>query len=282
MPTSMKIWFTNADSANVTWNTDHTVATVIHTMNCYPLVGVWTDAGEQIFPTVTCLDGYTFRLDFGRVIDIVVDHPWRLTIAYGGSYDDSEEPEESSSSSSNPSSSSSSPSSSSSSADPEQINPFTGQEYYSGHWTEVVKYCRALNIDQGRLSAVRPLNIVQYQAQVDGIIDGYFSESYFLPITKYNQVDVNGEVHLVFPQRLRYLAQQMVAGLLMLSEFQHQEQNMNEAGKTMFEEAKKEVYQMTLWNHRIPGQRYKSRTGHTMPPGFEPGHELIEQIWSMT
>jgi hypothetical protein len=49
----------------------------------------------------------------------------------------------------------------------------------------------------------------------------------------------------------------------------------------MFEEAKKEIYQMTLWNHRIPGQRYKSRSSHTMPPTFEPPHELIEQIWSM-
>ena len=161
------------------------------------------------------------------------------------------------------------------------VNPLTGQEFYSGSVEDVIKYCKSLNIDSGRLAAVKPVNVEQYQAQVDGIIDGYFSESYFLPITAYNQVDVNGNVHLIFPQRLRYLAQQMVAGLLMLSEFQQQEQNMNEAGSKMFEEAKKEIYQMTLWNHRIPGQRYKSRTSHTMPPGFEPGHELIEQIWSM-
>ena len=157
------------------------------------------------------------------------------------------------------------------------VNPLTGQEFYSGSVEDVVKYCKSLNIDSGRLAAVKPVNVEQYQLQVDGIIDGYFSESYFLPITAYNQVDVNGNVHLVFPQRLRYLAQQMVAGLLMLSEFQHQEQNMNEMGSKMFEEAKKEIYQMTLWNHRIPGQRYKSRTSHTMPPGYEPGHDLIEQ-----
>ena len=161
------------------------------------------------------------------------------------------------------------------------LNPLTGQEYYSGSVEDVVKFCKSLNIDSGRLAAVKPVNVEQYQAQVDGIIDGYFSESYFLPITAYNQVGVDGQVHLVFPQRLRYLAQQMTAGLLMLSEFQHQEQNMNEAGQRMFEEAKKEIYQMTLWNHRIPGQRYKSRQSRTMPPGFEPGHDLIEQIWSM-
>ena len=161
------------------------------------------------------------------------------------------------------------------------LNPDTNQEYYSGSVEDVVKFCKALNIDSGRLSGVNPINIEKYQHQVDGIIDGYLNESYFLPIKAYNQVDANGIPHKIFPQRLRYLAQQMVAGLLMLSEFQHQEQNMNEAGKAMFEESKKEIYQMTLWNHRIPGQRWKSRTSHTMPPGFEPGHELIEQLWSM-
>ena len=162
-------------------------------------------------------------------------------------------------------------------------NPETSEyEYYSGSVDDVVKFCKSLNIDEGRLSAVKPINVMKYQEQADGIIDGYFSESYFLPIKMYHQATGNGdEVKLIFPPRLRYLAQQMTAGLLMLSEFQHQEQNMNEAGQKMFEESKKEIYQMTLWNHRIPGQRWKSRTSHTMPPGFEPGHELIEQLWSM-
>ena len=117
--------------------------------------------------------------------------------------------------------------------------------------------------------------------QAEEIVDGMLCENYFLPIKPYNQVDANGVPHLVFPGRLRYLTQQMTAGLLMLSEFQHQEQNMNEAGQKMFEEAKKEIYQMTLWNHHIPGQRWTDRTTHTMPPRFAPPHELMEQIWSM-
>ena len=162
------------------------------------------------------------------------------------------------------------------------LNPDTGQEYYSGTIDDVVKFCKSLNIDSGRLSAVKPISIEKYQYQVDGIIDGYLNESYFLPIKPYNQVDANGIPHKIFPQRLRYLAQQMVAGLLMLSEFQHQEQNMNEAGQKMFEESKKEIYQMTLWNHRIPGQRWKERSlGHTAPPNFVPPHDMMEQIWSM-
>lgn len=161
------------------------------------------------------------------------------------------------------------------------INPDTNQEYYSGTAEDVIKFCKSLNIGSGRLAAVQPASIETFQHQTDQIIDGMLVDSYFLPIKPYNQVDADGIPHLVFPGRLRYLAQQMTAGLLMMSEFQQQEQNMNEAGMKMFEEAKKEVYQLTLWNHRLPGQRWKSRTSHTMPPNFEPPHELIEQLWSM-
>jgi len=161
------------------------------------------------------------------------------------------------------------------------INPDTGQEYYSGTPEDVKKFCKSLNIGSGRLAAVQDAHVEVFQRQADQVIDGMLVENYFLPIKPYNQVGADGVPRLVFPGRLRYLAQQMTAGLLMLSEFQQQEQNMNEAGAKMFEEAKKEIYLLTLWNHRIPGQRWKSRTSHFMPPNVEPGHELIEQIWSM-
>ena len=160
-------------------------------------------------------------------------------------------------------------------------NPDTEQEYYSGSTDDVKVFCKSLNIDSGRLSTVQPANIKHFQLLVDGAIDGYFSESYFLPIKPYNQVDVKGEPHLIFPKRLRLLAQQWTAGLMIISEFQHQEQNMNEAGIKLVEEAKKEIYQMTLWNHRIPGQRYKSLSGRTMPPNFEPPKNMIEQMWQI-
>ena len=164
---------------------------------------------------------------------------------------------------------------------PEEINPDSGQAYYAGSVDDVIKFCKALNIDSGRLAAVKPINVVSYMKTAEDIINGMLSENYFVPIKPYNQVDVNGVPHLVFPGRIRYLAQQMTAGLLMLNEFQHQEQNMNEAGSKMFEEAKKEVYQLTLWNHKIPGVRKKSRESHFMPVGVEPPHPLVEQIWSM-
>lgn len=164
---------------------------------------------------------------------------------------------------------------------PDEFNEESGQAYYAGSTEDVIRFCKALNIDEGRLSAVKPMNIVSYMKTAEDIINGMLGESYFLPIKPYNQVDVNGIPHLVFPGRLRYLAQQMTAGLLMLTEFQHQEQNMNEAGAKLFEEAKKEVYQLTLWNHRIPGARWRSRESHFMPPRVEPPHPPIEQIWSL-
>ena len=162
-----------------------------------------------------------------------------------------------------------------------EINPETNQEYYAGSVEDVIRFCKALNIDSGRLAAVKPISVVSYMKTAEDIINGMFVENYFLPIKPYNQVDVNGVPHLVFPGRIRYLAQQMAAGLLMLTEFQHQEQNMNEAGQKMFEEAKKEIYQLTLYNHHIEGAKWKSRTSRTMPPNFEPPMPPVEQLWSM-
>lgn len=163
------------------------------------------------------------------------------------------------------------------------INPNTGQEYYAGTVDDVIRFCKALNIDAGRLAAVKPINVVSYMQTAEDVINGMLIENYFIPIKPYNQVKADGTLpdKPVFPGRVRYLAQQMTAGLLMLTEFQHMEQNMNEAGAKMFEEAKKEVYQLTLWSNLIPGQRKKSRESHTMPPSIEPPHPPIEQLWSL-
>jgi hypothetical protein len=109
----------------------------------------------------------------------------------------------------------------------DSINPDTQQQYYSGTKDDLIVFCKSLNIDSGRLSSMSNINVEKIQYKVDGIIDGMLCENYFIPIKSYNQVDINGQPHLVFPQRLRYLAQQMVAGLLMLTEYQHQEQNVN-------------------------------------------------------
>lgn len=166
-------------------------------------------------------------------------------------------------------------------SDSGSINPDTGQEYYCGTMEDVKVFCKSVNIDSGRLAGVAPKNLIHLMGLADSIINGYLSETYFLPIKKYNQVGVDGVPRLVFPGRIRYLAQQLVAGLLLMSEYQHQEQNLNEMGKTMVEEAKKEIHQMTLWSHRIPGQRYKSVISRTSPPNFEPPQALVEQIWSM-
>ncbi|MBR4316248.1 MAG: hypothetical protein IKP65_04670 [Alphaproteobacteria bacterium] len=46
-----------------------------------------------------------------------------------------------------------------------EINPDTQQEYYAGSVDEVIKYCKSLNIDSGRLAAVKPINVYKYMVQ---------------------------------------------------------------------------------------------------------------------
>ena len=151
------------------------------------------------------------------------------------------------------------------------INPVTGQAYYSGGVDDIKALCKALNIGEGKLSTITTAMVEHYMGLVDGAIDGYLTEYYFIPIVPYNQVMPDGKVKKVFPGKLRMTAQYWTAGLLLSSEFQNLEQNINEASKNYVEESKKELFQITLYNQRLPGQRMKSAVSKTMPPSLQPG-----------
>lgn len=142
-------------------------------------------------------------------------------------------------------------------------------EYYAGSIAEVMLFCKSLGIGGGRLAKVTDNNVNYYMKLVNNFIDGYLNESYFLPIRSYNRVLPNGQLEKVFPGKVRLCAIQWTAGLLLTSEFQTQDPNFNEAGNRLIEEAKKEIHQMTLWNMRIPGQRFKSNVSRTFPPGMQ-------------
>ena len=88
---------------------------------------------------------------------------------------------------------------------------------------------------------------------VNDFVDGYLK--ILFPI-KYNRD--SEMVEKIFPGKVRLCAIQWTAGLLLCSEFQTQEPNMNEMGNKLIEEARKEIHQMTLWNMRIPGQRFNN------------------------
>lgn len=153
---------------------------------------------------------------------------------------------------------------------PDEINERTGQCYYAGSAQDVKTICQVLNLDGGRLQRVTPEKIYYYMDMAEQMIDGYLEEYYFTPIRQYNLIMPDGTTKLVFPSRLRTIARYYSAGLLLQSEFQALEPNANESVQTYLADSKKELLQMTVYNQRIPGQRWKSAVSRTMPPTMQP------------
>jgi len=142
-------------------------------------------------------------------------------------------------------------------------------DYYSGSEDNILMFCKSLDISDDRLASVSPVKVERYQRIVDDAIDGYICEYYFTPLTAYNQVQPDGSIRKVFPGKIRFLAIQWTAGLILQSEFQNMEPNMHEAGVRFVEEAKKEMQQIVDFSTRIPGQRRKHPCP-TMPPNLAP------------
>lgn len=142
-------------------------------------------------------------------------------------------------------------------------------EFYSGTVQSVMLFCKSLNISSDKLSNFQYPKIVQMQRLVDDAIDGYLNEYYFTPLCPFNQVQIDGSVRKLFPGKIRFLAVQWTAGLLLQTEFQNLEPNINEQSQRFVEEAKKEMQQMVDFSTRIPGQRRK-HPSPTMPPNLAP------------
>lgn len=142
-------------------------------------------------------------------------------------------------------------------------------DYYSGSEDNILMFCKSLDISDDRLASVSPVKVERYQRIVDDAIDGYICEYYFTPLTAYNQVQPDGSIRKVFPGKIRFLAIQWTAGLILQSEFQNMEPNLHEAGVRFVEEAKKEMQQIVDFSTRIPGQKRKHPCP-TMPPNLAP------------
>ena len=152
----------------------------------------------------------------------------------------------------------------------DEINPTTGQCWYAGSVQSVKTIVAVLNLDGGRLQKITPEKIYFYMDMAEQTIDGYLSEYYFTPIRPYNQTMPDGVTKLVFPGRLRRIAQYLAAGLMLQSEFQALEPNINESVQGYIEDSKKELLQLTMFNQRIPGQCFKSAVSRTMPHSMQP------------
>ena len=144
-------------------------------------------------------------------------------------------------------------------------------EYYSGTISDVMLFCKSLNIGNGKLSKINTEIVEKYMAIVDGLIDSYLQDYYFVPVRKYNRVQIDGSLKKVFPGKIRLIALQWTAGLLLQSEFQNLQPNQSQAVMKYIEQARKEIYQITLYNARIPGLRWKANgISHFAPPELMP------------
>lgn len=142
-------------------------------------------------------------------------------------------------------------------------------DHYSGTAQSVLLFCKSLDISSDKLSNFQYPKIIQMQILVDDAIDGYINEYYFTPLSPFNQAQIDGTIRKVFPGKIRLLAVQWTAGLLLQTQFQSLEPNMNEQAQRFVEEAKKEMQQIVDFSTRIPGQRRKHPSA-TMPPNLAP------------
>lgn len=86
-PAATRIEFSSLDITNVlSWDSEHSKATFTHTMNCYPIVTVLDDAGQQVYPNVVIVSGTSFILDFETTMNIQSNSPWTCIITYGCGY----------------------------------------------------------------------------------------------------------------------------------------------------------------------------------------------------
>lgn len=160
----------------------------------------------------------------------------------------------------------------------DEINLRTGGPYYAGSYENIIMICKVLNIDGGRLARINPDRIRYFMDLVEQLIDGYLEEYYFTPIRPFNNVMMDGTTKLVFPGRLRKVAQYWASGLLLQTEFQGLEPNANDAVERYIEDSKKETFQMTFYNQRLPGQVMKSAVSRTFPPSLQPAMPPSENI----
>ena len=63
---------------------------VHHTMNCYPLVTIVDQNGEQMFPNISVVNGNLFTMDFGEPVSIDENSPWTCIIGFASEYGNDE------------------------------------------------------------------------------------------------------------------------------------------------------------------------------------------------
>jgi len=151
-------------------------------------------------------------------------------------------------------------------------SPTTGQEFYSGDWTEIKNIVMILQIGEGRASKVNMQLVEEFQEKVDREIDSMLEALYWTPLRPIKRAQPDGSTKTYFDGNIRRLAQYWSAGLLVLSTFQQLAQQTTDVAERYVEDSKKELNRMIQFNVRlrVPAQQMKSNISHTLPPGFQP------------
>lgn len=154
------------------------------------------------------------------------------------------------------------------------LSPTTGQEYYSGDYNEIERVCASLGIDAGKMSTIDKEEVNKFQEDVDREIDAILGQLYVVPLRKFRQHQPDGNDKLVFPGDISSLARHWAASLLVLSQFQQSSQNTIDTATAYIEEARRKLYALTSFTHRVPGQKMKSNISRTMPPTLQPPNRI--------
>jgi len=152
------------------------------------------------------------------------------------------------------------------------ISPTTGEPFYSGEWDKNIEpLVKALNIGAGRLNTINSALVQRYQEQVDRMIDNQLMPLYVVPISRMRIYNRTRDVFvLTYPGRVQEAARYWVAGLLMKSEFQQMDGNVNEAVQNYIDYALTIVEQSKSMIDRLEGQEWRSDLSRFLPPGALP------------
>lgn len=150
------------------------------------------------------------------------------------------------------------------------ISPTTGEIWYSGPWQGIQEVLSVLKIGNAKLDSLTAEVVNSFQERADREIDGILTDLYHTPFKiKYTMMP-SGTYVQTFPGDLRQAAIYYTAGLLMASEFQGIQSNINEQTNAILEKAKNMVYDLKRNTHWIPSSERKSNVSRTMPPSWQP------------
>jgi len=150
------------------------------------------------------------------------------------------------------------------------ISPTTGEKYYSGTVDDIKKILSAMDIGEGKLARFGEEQVACFQEMVDRNIDDILGELYWVPLLYINQCQPDGTTKKVIPGSVKMTAQYWVAGLILKDQFQQLGSNTTDQAEQYITKARRDIYAIIRYNHRLYGQRRKSNLSRTLPPGMQP------------